>query len=58
VSIVEKMFLKYLGTPDHPLAKTIMETVRNGTEVVVESYLDSSQHGTMVRQEAKVVRRK
>ena len=30
------MFLKYLGTPDHPLTKTIIETVRNGTEVVVE----------------------
>ena len=36
VTIVEKMFLKYLGTPDHPLTKTIIETVRNGTEVVVE----------------------
>jgi general stress protein 26 len=36
MAIVEKMFLKYLGTPDHPLTKTIMETVRNRTEVVVE----------------------
>jgi general stress protein 26 len=36
VAIVEKMFLKYLGTPDHPLTETIIETVRNGTEVVVE----------------------
>jgi hypothetical protein len=36
VAIVEKMFLMYLGTPDHPLTKTIIETVRNRTEVVVE----------------------
>ena|SRR5918995_4266615 len=36
VTIVEKIILKYLGTLDQPLAKTMMETARNGTEVVVE----------------------
>jgi hypothetical protein len=36
VIIVEKIILKYLGTLDQPLAKTMMETIRNGTEVVVE----------------------
>jgi len=36
VTIVEKIFLKYLGTLDQPLAKTMIETVRNGTEVVIE----------------------
>ena len=36
VPIVEKIILKYLGTLDQPLAKTMMETARNGTEVVIE----------------------
>jgi len=36
VTVVEKIILKHLGTLDQPLAKTMMETVRNGTEVVVE----------------------
>ena len=36
VTIVEKIILKYLGTLDQPLAKTMMETIKNGTEVVVE----------------------
>ena len=36
VPIVEKIILKYLGTLDQPLAKTMMETIKNGTEVVVE----------------------
>lgn len=35
VTIVEKIFLRYLGTLDQPLAKTTMETVRNGTELVI-----------------------
>ncbi len=36
VPIVEKIILKYLGTLDQPLAKTMMETARNGAEVVIE----------------------
>ena len=36
VTIVEKIILKYLGTLNQPLAKTMTETVRNGTEVVIE----------------------
>lgn len=36
LSIMEKINLKYLGTPDHPLAKMLMENIRNGIEVVIE----------------------
>lgn len=36
VAIIEKINMKYLGTLDHPIAKTLMENARNGTEVVIE----------------------
>ena len=35
-AIMEKINLKYLGTLDHPLAKSLMDSARNGTEVVIE----------------------
>jgi general stress protein 26 len=34
--VVEKINLKYLGTLEHPLAKMLMENVKNGIEVVIE----------------------
>lgn len=34
--IMEKINMKYLGTLEHPLAKTLMENTRNGTEVVIQ----------------------
>jgi general stress protein 26 len=34
--IIEKINIKYLGTLDHPLAKTLMENTRNGSEVIIE----------------------
>jgi general stress protein 26 len=34
--IVEKIFVKYLGTIEHTLAKMIIEQTKNGTEVVIE----------------------
>jgi nitroimidazol reductase NimA-like FMN-containing flavoprotein (pyridoxamine 5'-phosphate oxidase superfamily) len=34
--IVEKINIKYLGTIEHPLAKTIQENTKNRTEVVIE----------------------
>ena len=34
--IIEKINMKYLGTLDHPLAKTLMENTRNGSEVIIE----------------------
>src|SRR5689334_6799016 len=34
--IVEKFFIKYLDTIEHPLAKMIMENTKNGTEIVIE----------------------
>ncbi len=34
--VAEKLNLKYLGTLDHPVAKMIIENVKNGTEVVLK----------------------
>ncbi len=34
--IVEKIMLKYLGSTDHPMAKVLLENVRNGNSVVLE----------------------
>jgi len=34
--IIEKINIKYLGTLEHPLAKRLMESTRNGSEVVIE----------------------
>ena len=34
--IIEKINLKYLGTLERPLAKRLMESTRNGIEVVIE----------------------
>src|SRR6266511_1185285 len=36
LSIIEKINLKYLGTLEHPLAKRLTESTRNGIEVVIE----------------------
>ncbi|MGI0019269.1 MAG: pyridoxamine 5'-phosphate oxidase family protein [Nitrososphaera sp.] len=36
LQVVEKINLKYLGTPEHPLAKMLTDNTRNGTEVVIE----------------------
>ena len=36
LEIVEKINMKYLGTLEHPLAKTLMDNTRNGTEVVIQ----------------------
>jgi nitroimidazol reductase NimA-like FMN-containing flavoprotein (pyridoxamine 5'-phosphate oxidase superfamily) len=36
VPISEKMISKYLGAPNTPMAKRIMDGIRNGTEVLVE----------------------
>jgi hypothetical protein len=33
---VEKINLKYLGSLDHPLATMLIETAKNGTEIMVE----------------------
>jgi uncharacterized pyridoxamine 5'-phosphate oxidase family protein len=34
--IIGKINLKYLGTHEHPLAKRLMESTRNGIEVAIE----------------------
>jgi general stress protein 26 len=34
--IAEKIMLKYLGSADHPMAKVLLENVRNGNSVVLE----------------------
>ena len=34
--IAEKIMLKYLGSTDHPMAKVLLENVRNGNSVVLE----------------------
>ena len=34
--IVEKINIKYLGTNEHPLAKMIMDSTKNGITVVIE----------------------
>jgi hypothetical protein len=34
--IMEAINMKYLGTPEHPLAKMLMENTRNGIEVMIE----------------------
>ena len=36
VPLAEKIVVKYLGSTFHPLAKQILEDVRNGSEIVVE----------------------
>jgi nitroimidazol reductase NimA-like FMN-containing flavoprotein (pyridoxamine 5'-phosphate oxidase superfamily) len=36
ISIVEKIMLKYLGSLDHQMARTLVELVRKGEEVVIE----------------------
>lgn len=36
VAIIEKMVLKYLGTLEHPLAKSLADAGRSGSEVVIE----------------------
>lgn len=36
IPIAEKKMVKYLGSLDHPMAVSIMETVRNGTSIVLE----------------------
>jgi uncharacterized pyridoxamine 5'-phosphate oxidase family protein len=36
ISITEKIMLKYLGTLEHHMAKTLMEQVRKGDEVSIE----------------------
>jgi nitroimidazol reductase NimA-like FMN-containing flavoprotein (pyridoxamine 5'-phosphate oxidase superfamily) len=36
LAIIGKINLKYLGTHQHPLAKRLMESTRNGIEVVIE----------------------
>lgn len=35
-SVVEKIVTKYLGTPDHPLAKDLVGMAKNGMSVVLE----------------------
>ena len=34
--IAEKIMMKYLGSVDHPMAKTLLEGVRNGNSVILE----------------------
>ena len=34
--IAEKIMRKYLGSVDHPMAKTLLENVRNGNSVILE----------------------
>jgi general stress protein 26 len=34
--IINEISVKYLGTLEHPLAKMLIDNVRNGTEVVIE----------------------
>jgi nitroimidazol reductase NimA-like FMN-containing flavoprotein (pyridoxamine 5'-phosphate oxidase superfamily) len=34
--IVEKIMLKYLGSTSHPMAKILLENVRNGNSVILE----------------------
>jgi general stress protein 26 len=34
--IAEKIMLKYLGSTDHPMAKVLLENVRNGNSVLLE----------------------
>lgn len=34
--IAEKIMLKYLGSIDHPMAKILLENVRNGNSVILE----------------------
>ena len=34
--IAKKIMLKYLGSTDHPMAKTLLENVRNGNSVALE----------------------
>jgi len=34
--IAEKIMLKYLGSTDHPMAKVLLENVRNGNSMVLE----------------------
>lgn len=36
LSIVEKIMTKYLGSVDHPTAKSILETVKSGKSVLLE----------------------
>ncbi len=36
LQVIEKINLKYLGTLEHPLAKTLLDNARNGVEVVIE----------------------
>ena len=36
IEIMEKLNRKYLGTDEHPLARTLMESARKGTEIVIE----------------------
>ena len=35
LQIVEKIFVKYLGTIEHPLAKMIIENTKNGTVIEI-----------------------
>jgi len=34
--IAEKIMLKYLGSTDHPMAKTLLQNVRDGNSVMLE----------------------
>jgi hypothetical protein len=34
--IAERIMLKYLGSIDHPMAKVLLENVRNGNSVILE----------------------
>ena len=36
ISMMEKIYTKYLGTLEHPLAKMRLENVRNGNTIIIE----------------------
>src|SRR5919197_5528141 len=36
ISMMEKIYTKYLGTLEHPLAKMRLENVRNGNTIILE----------------------
>jgi hypothetical protein len=48
-SIAEQINFKYLGTPDHPLARMLIDNTRKGIETVLEITPSSSLDGILVK---------
>ena len=44
----KKIYIKYLGTLDHPISKMIFDSVKKGNHVIIEITSSSLQHGILV----------